>query len=133
MKVLLVDDTPSILKISTRILARAGFKVTTAENGLLALQELVTGHFEVVLMDLHMPVLDGLETVKRIRAMETTANVGAGAVGGARQFIIAVSANSDPDIIQEALQSGYDAFLEKPFSLKDFQALFAARELIFRG
>ena len=73
MKVLLVDDTPSILKISTRILARTGFKVTTAQNGLLALQELVTGHFEVVLMDLHM----GWMTVKRIRAMETAANVGA--------------------------------------------------------
>lgn len=71
LHILLVDDTPSILKICSRTLMREGYRVSTAENGLEALKLLHSGiTFDAVLMDLQMPVLDGLETVIRYRAEE---------------------------------------------------------------
>ncbi len=72
LHILLVDDTPSILKICSRTLMREGYRVSTAENGLEALKLLHSGiTFDAVLMDLQMPVLDGLETVIRYRAEES--------------------------------------------------------------
>ncbi len=75
-QILLVDDSSSMLKISSMILTRAGHTVTKAENGLEALMILddaetqrIAG-FDVMIIDLHMPVMDGLEAIRRLRAKE---------------------------------------------------------------
>mmetsp|Transcript_42421 Transcript_42421/g.73776 ORF Transcript_42421/g.73776 Transcript_42421/m.73776 type:complete len:699 (-) Transcript_42421:784-2880(-) len=116
LHILLVDDTPSILKICSRTLMREGYRVSTAENGLEALKLLHSGiTFDAVLMDLQMPVLDGLETVIRYRAEESLFD------GKKRLFIVAVSANSDPEIAQGAIDAGFDGFIEKPFTIKSLQ------------
>jgi CheY-like chemotaxis protein len=73
IRVLLVDDTASIRKVTTHLLQRAGYHVTTATNGMDALDKLSKEVFDVVLMDLHMPVMDGIEAVKRLRAREDAA------------------------------------------------------------
>lgn len=76
--------------------------------------------FDAVLMDLQMPVLDGLQAVTRFRAEEMVPE------GKRRLFIVAVSANSDPDISQGATEAGFDGFIEKPFTIKGLQAVLPA-------
>mmetsp|Transcript_36152 Transcript_36152/g.62340 ORF Transcript_36152/g.62340 Transcript_36152/m.62340 type:complete len:80 (+) Transcript_36152:2-241(+) len=71
-----------------------------------------------------MPVLDGIEAIRRLRAAEEkqrgpssdTSTSG----GGARQFVIALSANSDEETRREALAAGADAFVPKPFTYESF-------------
>eukprot|EP00598_Pedospumella_elongata_P003121 CAMPEP_0184966814 /NCGR_PEP_ID=MMETSP1098-20130426/376_1 /TAXON_ID=89044 /ORGANISM="Spumella elongata, Strain CCAP 955/1" /LENGTH=619 /DNA_ID=CAMNT_0027488157 /DNA_START=366 /DNA_END=2225 /DNA_ORIENTATION=+ len=146
-KVLVVDDAPLIVKMTTMLLQRKGHTVQHAVNGSDALDKLrvLTGssprmrlrrdsssglevptaqQFDVVLMDLQMPVLDGIEAIRRLRAAEEkqrgpssdTSTSG----GGARQFVIALSANSDEETRREALAAGADAFVPKPFTYESF-------------
>ena len=152
-KILVVDDAPLIVKMTTMLLQRKGHTVQHAVNGSDALEKLcvsiglggtptindnVRGEdrvplFDVVLMDLQMPVLDGIEAIRRLRAAEdkkyglsdtllSYAEHIEPAPGGARQFVVALSANSDEDTRQEALAAGADAFMAKPFTYDAFSA-----------
>ena len=114
--ILLVEDTPMVLKMTSLILTREGFNVTTAENGLQALELMQQKRFDVVLMDLQMPVLNGLEAARRIRQRERE---------NAEEplFLIAVSANSDKMIVLETLSAGFDNYIEKPFTVEQFQSV----------
>jgi prevent-host-death family protein len=67
-RVLIVDDEPSVLKLYSRTLSRAGFDVTPAASGLEALQRMEKGKFDVVLSDLAMPKMDGLALLGQMRA-----------------------------------------------------------------
>mmetsp|Transcript_26928 Transcript_26928/g.25788 ORF Transcript_26928/g.25788 Transcript_26928/m.25788 type:complete len:815 (-) Transcript_26928:30-2474(-) len=109
--ILIVDDSMSILKMCRRAMERAGYGVTVAENGFLALDILTQKHreFDVMLTDLQMPVMDGLELVKRFREIESgTDNL--------RSLlpIIGMSANSDDETRKSALEIGMDSFIAKP-------------------
>jgi CheY-like chemotaxis protein len=138
--VLVVDDAPSILKMTSKLLTKKGHTVEKAVNGAQAV-DVVLSHaqnYDVVLMDLQMPVMDGLTAIRRIRAAERKAGdeggdrVGDLESGGKawqyqarprRQLIIALSANSDSDTMQEALDAGADYFLCKPFTYETFYEL----------
>jgi signal transduction histidine kinase len=117
-KVLLVEDNPVNRMLAVAMLGNLGIEVTEAENGLVALQHLEKSRFDLVLMDCQMPVMDGFEATREIRAREH------GALA-ARIPIIAVTANALSGDSEQCLQAGMDAHLAKPFTLKTLRAAIA--------
>jgi len=105
--VLVVDDNPINLKVASALVTRAGFTVETAADGEEALQAVRSRRFAAVLMDCHMPVLDGFECSRRILALGGEA---------ARTPIIAVSASAAPDDLETCRAAGMCDFVAKPLS-----------------
>ena len=129
LDILLVDDAPTIVKMTSMMLRKLGHRITTAENGEVAVNTVENywknEHkcFDVILMDLQMPVMDGIEATKRIRLMERSSKSGEGC-DLPRQIILGVSANSDIDTERQSIQSGADAFIAKPFKANIFMEVF---------
>lgn len=132
LNILVVDDSVPILKTVRHALLRKGYDVETSHNGLDCLdkvqQRLASFNtpYDVILMDLNMPVLDGLEATRRIRQQEEENYK----KDGVRHVIIGVSANSDEDTILDALSAGIDDFICKPFSMDTFNATLQKLKLI---
>lgn len=103
-KILLVDDNFVNLVVAKTMLQRAGIKVTTAENGAAAIEILNKNSFDAVLMDIQMPVMDGLEATTYIREKLCLKQLP----------IIAVSANVMQKDIDKSLQAGMVAHVGKP-------------------
>jgi CheY-like chemotaxis protein len=127
-RVLVVEDAPSVLKMTSMLLAKKGHTVEKAVNGAHAVDIVLSSDqsFDVVLMDLQMPVMDGSEAIRRIRKAERDLGHGGEMqyqTWSRRQLIIALSANSDSDTMQEALDAGADYFLSKPFTYETFREL----------
>jgi CheY-like chemotaxis protein len=128
-RVLVVEDAPSILKMTSMLLTKKGHNVEKAVNGAQAVDILLTqnGGYDVVLMDLQMPIMDGAEAIRRIRKAERDPETGgemrSHQASRRRQLIIALSANSDSDTMQEALDAGADYFMSKPFTYETFREL----------
>jgi CheY-like chemotaxis protein len=116
LQVLLVEDNPVNQMLSTLLLEKWGHTVVTAENGQEAVDLFPTQHWDIVLMDMQMPVMGGLEATTLIRAMEPADR---------HVPIIAVTANameSDRDACQQA---GMDEHLAKPMKAAELQAMLA--------
>jgi two-component system, sensor histidine kinase len=111
-KMLLVDDSILITKTTSYMLRKLGFEVEVAPNGFDALNLMLENSYTFVLTDIQMPVMDGIEATRRLRAHEMEC-VQEG-VSISAQFIIGMSADSDTETKREALQSGMNAFLSKP-------------------
>ncbi|WP_317204189.1 ATP-binding protein [Janthinobacterium sp.] len=103
-KVLVVDDVAANREMLKDLLGGLGFDVELAENGLEGVQQAAAGAPDAVLMDIVMPVMDGLEATRRIRATPA----------GARLCLIAISASVTPDEQDETLVAGANAFMTKP-------------------
>ncbi|MBK6939070.1 MAG: CHASE domain-containing protein [Planctomycetes bacterium] len=116
LRVLLAEDNPINQKVARRMLDRLGCEVQVAENGQVAVELFAQGDYDVVLMDWHMPVLDGIEATKRIRAMERARHVP----------IIALTANAMPGDIDTCRLAGMDEFVAKPVTMERMQAVLAA-------
>ena len=128
-RVLLVEDTFVIQKSTVRALQRAGLYVEVAEHGLAGLNLMKEKHFDVILMDLHMPVMDGVEAVRRIREYEVgTCDVENGKYRHQR-FIVATSADNDAKTIEETAAAGMNAFLPKPFSILQLKEICAEHNI----
>jgi CheY-like chemotaxis protein len=112
---LVVDDSVVIVKATKRMLMKAGYIVEVADNGAIGLEMMKSKVYSIVIMDLQMPVMDGLESTRRIRVYEGETEFQAS--GNHRQFIIGASANGTDDVMRDALESGMDVFVEKPFSV----------------
>jgi CheY-like chemotaxis protein/anti-sigma regulatory factor (Ser/Thr protein kinase) len=110
MSILLVEDNKINQELALNMLEKAGHQVTLADNGTIALECLEQQSFDLVLMDIRMPVMDGLEAIRHIRANELTR----------RQVVIALSAGALDDEVSEAIAAGFDHYLTKPV---DFNAL----------
>jgi CheY-like chemotaxis protein/GAF domain-containing protein len=114
-RVLLVDDMVVTRQISAAMLARIGAEVSTAENGREALEALRATEFALVLMDLRMPVMGGLEASRLIRA---------GEAGAERSDVpvVALTAHSAAGDADRSLLAGMDAHLTKPFTFDDLRS-----------
>lgn len=114
--VLIVEDTLINQKVLTRMLSRLGYEAHVVEDGAQALDSLRERHYPMVLMDIHMPVMDGVEATRRIRA-ELPAE--------RQPFICAVSASSHQEQREEMFQAGANAFIGKPVALSELRAVFS--------
>jgi len=103
LRVLVAEDGLVNRHLALRLLEREGHDVTLAANGEHALKELRKARFDVVLMDVDMPIMNGLEATRAIRARERQT--------GQRTPIVALTSNTNRD---ECFAAGMDAFLSKP-------------------
>lgn len=112
LRVLVVDDNDLTLKIVTQILGNYGFLSEVASNGREALDLLEENHFDLLLLDMQMPLLDGYQTAINIRAREDLQSLP----------IIAMTANSTPDTREKCLKSGCNAYIAKPFKAEELMS-----------
>jgi len=112
---LVVEDSVVISKATKRMLTKAGYLVDLAENGAIGLEKMKLKVYCFVVMDLQMPIMDGLEATRRIRAFENEPSYIESGLG--KQRIIGASANGTDDVRLDAINSGMDSFVSKPFSL----------------
>jgi CheY-like chemotaxis protein len=119
LHVLLAEDSVVNQKLAVGLLEKYGHHVVVTENGLQTLQQLDAGHFDVILMDVEMPLLDGLETTRAIRRQEQTS--------GTHIPIIAMTAHAMKGDRERCLAAGMDAYVSKPIRVVElFDALRAA-------
>jgi len=116
MQVLLVEDQKINQMLARTLIERAGHSVTLAENGQEALDAVTHHGFDVIFMDMQMPVMDGLEATRRIRESERTSL-------RARHFIIAMTANAMATDRVACQEAGMDSFLSKPFKADELRVL----------
>ena len=109
--VLVVEDDPSNSMLAGKMLVSLGYRAEFASNGNEALAAFSPGKFAAILMDMRMPVMDGLEATRRIRKIEAGA--------GGRVPVIALTANVMPGDCERCLAAGMDDFLSKPFKRAD--------------
>ena len=108
-KVLIVDDGPVNLMLAREVLERRGVEVVTATRGEEALERLAAVAVDLVLMDIVLPDIDGVETCRRLRAMEAADS------GRPRAVVIALTANASDQDQARFQQAGMDAWLAKPY------------------
>ncbi len=104
-KILVVDDDPEVRMVTCDFLSSKGYEVVVAEGGREALRLLDASPPDVVLLDVAMPDMDGMETLKRIVATHPAMPV------------IMVTANADIEITSKVLQLGAADYVPKPFDL----------------
>ncbi len=117
LRILLVEDYELNQKLAMRLIERAGYRADLAQNGEEAVRAAEAGEYDLILMDMQMPVMDGLEATRRIRSRE------AGSGLGQRVPIIALTANVGEEIKQSCLAAGMDGYLTKPIRGEALQEL----------
>src|ERR671922_730999 len=108
-KVLVVDDEPQITRVLRTVLSSQGYQVRTAAEGEAALSNLAEWHPELVITDLFMPHMNGIELCRRIRAFSSMP-------------IIVLSVKGEERTKVEALDSGADDYVTKPFGIDELLA-----------
>lgn len=109
--ILVIDDDELILRTLKRLLTKEGYKITIAPNGTKAFSEVEQNNFDLIISDIKMPEMDGVETLKKIRG-----------------YLAAKNSNQIPEIIitgfakeqiyQDALKLKAAAYIDKPFDMK---------------
>jgi len=117
LRVLIADDNPTNRRVIEMILAAAEAEAVSVENGLEAVRALQVSPFDVILMDLQMPVMDGYAAIRAIREAEAAAG------GAAHTPIIVISANATAQDRDASAQAGADRHIAKPVRA---EALFGA-------
>lgn len=110
MKILVAEDEPQIARVLTAALDREGYTVDAAADGQEAVDQAAKNAYDVMVLDIMMPVKTGIEAVREIRQ------------SGNRAYIIMLTAMSEVDDRVNGLDAGADDYLTKPFSLKELLA-----------
>jgi signal transduction histidine kinase/DNA-binding response OmpR family regulator len=124
-RVLLAEDNEINRIVATEILKKSGYRFETAVNGAAALEAVKKEHFDVVLMDCQMPVMDGFEATREIRRWEAAGPMMNGSVH--RIPIIALTANAMKGDRERCLEAGMDAYTSKPIDPKHLLSTIAAQ------
>jgi two-component system cell cycle response regulator DivK len=112
LRVLLVDDYPDAREMYREYLKFSGFDVVEAANGMEALQRAIETSPDIILMDLSLPVMDGWEATRRLKADARTARIP----------VVALTGHALSGIFEGAAQAGCDAFVTKPCLPEDLVA-----------
>jgi CheY-like chemotaxis protein len=113
LRILVTEDSVTIQKVVLRMLASLGFTADTATSGAAALMALHECPYDLVLMDMQMPEMDGLTATRAIRSMADVE----------QPQIVAMTANDLPADRAECVAAGMDDYLSKPFQMPDLEAV----------
>jgi CheY-like chemotaxis protein len=116
-RILIVDDNPTNLKLVTYLVKAAGYDVDTAIDAEAALGAIAAARPALILMDLQLPGIDGLELTRRLKNNPETADI----------KIIAVTAYAMKGDQERALAAGCDGYVTKPIDTRSFPSLIAAQ------
>ncbi len=114
--ILLVEDKPMNQKLATVVLEKMGHHVTAASNGKKALEAYRSNSYDLILMDINMPEMDGLEATSKIRALENIK-------GLTRIPIIAMTAYAMKGDEEKCLEAGMDYYISKPIKFEELQEI----------
>lgn len=114
MEILLVEDNDINRLLATKLFSRLGYEIDTAANGLLALQSIKQKHYDIVFMDVQMPVLDGLEATKKLRSDLSLQT---------QPVVIAMTAFATPEDRDLCIEAGMDDYTPKPITLNDLERM----------
>ena len=115
LSILLVEDNLVNQKVATKILERIGLEADIAGNGEVAIEMVQTKPYDLVFMDMEMPVMDGLDSTKEIKAIEADLSK--------MPIIIAMTANALPGDRERCLQAGMDDFISKPITVESVKTI----------
>jgi CheY-like chemotaxis protein len=121
LKILLAEDNWINQRIATLTFRQLGVSIDIASNGQEALEKYRENNYDLIMMDLQMPVMDGLESARKIRSFEEESE------SGHRVYIVALTANVNPEIKEECTTAGMDDFIEKPFQESDLRNLLSRK------
>jgi signal transduction histidine kinase/ligand-binding sensor domain-containing protein/CheY-like chemotaxis protein len=116
LRVLVAEDNPVNQKVASRLLEKAGHSVVVVDNGRAAVDAVARERFDVVLMDVQMPEMNGLEATQAIRALEG---------GLAHTPIVALTAHAMRGDEERCLEAGMDGYLSKPIRAQELYAALA--------
>lgn len=114
LRILVADDDLLAQRMMQVLLGREGHRVEVVSNGLEAFDAVKFRKFDLVFMDLQMPIMDGMEASRRIREWEN---------GSEHTFIVALTASYLPEEGQRLFEAGIDNYLSKPFDLTHIEQL----------
>ncbi|AKT43977.1 response regulator [Chondromyces crocatus] len=123
-RVLLVDDNVDACTLMQAALQLAGYEVDVAHDGEAGLQSIRSGNHDAAIIDIGLPLLDGFELARQVRAASNTAAVPASGVRAI--YLIALTGYGRPEDRERALRAGFDEHLSKPADLERLQALLRA-------
>ncbi len=123
-KILLVEDNLINQKLTQKILINQGFQVDVADNGKMAVGKFRKNNYDLIFMDIQMPVMDGLEATRQIRKLESENQ------GKERVKIIALTANSQQQDKKNCLAAGMDDYINKPFNVKKFPLILSSLQQV---
>lgn len=109
LRIMIAEDNPINMEVATGMLHSLGYEISPAENGAIALEKLEQENFDLIFMDVQMPVMDGLEATRRIISTYDEN----------RPLIVAMTANAMESDRQACLEAGMNTFISKPFVLEE--------------
>ena len=118
IKILYAEDNLINQRVAIITLGKMNQKAEIAENGLIAIEKFKKNNYDIILMDIHMPEIDGLEATKNIRKIEKEHNVKKPVI------IVAVTANAIKGDREKCLEAGMDDYISKPFKQDELAKIF---------
>ena len=124
MKILVVDDDKTTRKLLNLFLKAKGYEVVTAENGLDAMEKLGTQNINLVVTDMNMPYMDGIELTRNLRSDDNWKNIP----------IVMVTTEADDDEKKKAMDAGVDDYIVKPANAEQItDSIKRILKKLFRG